>query len=1635
MSKDELPSINDILGDNNLPSYKDFLEKKEELPSVEEYITESNQNTVEEETQTIENADGESFLEVVDVVKAPEWAELVRLVNDVRKDIPQIPEIKSYDDELSNICEQITQIQTNFSLLDAKSDKITDLSAQNEEFEGKLTEIESKIPEIPEIRYYDEDIRFIYDKISRIKEDINNLPEVKYYEEDLKSLQERIEEVNKTIPTFPDWVQEAQEVPDFSWIGKNFSLIDDDFNKVQGHLDVIREKIDYQVNELTESLEKKEFEINVDIKRLTEELTDTSVVFNEVKENLYKEMRDCSVRLWEHHKEFKDDDRKLKKAILSEQNKLKQSLQKEIKEINEQSVKADESILNFFVDLKETVDSLPQVKYYDEDVSRIDEDILSIRKELKELSQLAYLIKTEQTELKENYLLNEPPSEKETAGNQTDPLTPLDQKFATLDDLASHYRLFINRITTQLATLGGGGEVRLEFLDDVDRDTAKVDGKFLKYQSSTGKWVGADASGGGVSEEASKLVLDARNNNVGYAITIGTPVYQTTFNSGQDRINIEEARASDSTTMPAKGVTTTDLDNNTNGQILVYGELEGVDTSAFEVADELFVAPGGGLTNTRPTDPSHLVQKIAVVLKKSASNGAILVYGAGRTNDVPNTISIGGSITASEFYGDGSNLTGITVGAGGTWSVDSVGINTVKNVGIGTTAKDGYKLYVEGDARVTGILTVGPASVTIDGINNRVTSDSFVGALTGSASSIGGVSSSFLLDYNNFTNTPTIPSDTGDLTNGAGFVTFTNNNQLTNGAGYITTSFTNTNQLTNGAGFITASDDIIGTAAGLSGSPNITVSAITATSGEFSGNVTIGGTLTYEDVNNIDSVGLVTARLGVNVTGGEITVGSAFSVGQAGVVTASSFVGNLTGSASSLGGVSSSFLLDYNNFTNTPTIPTNNNELTNGAGYITTSFTNTNQLTNGAGFVTFTNNNQLTNGAGYITTSFTNTNQLTNGAGFVTFTNNNQLTNGAGYITTSFTNTNQLTNGAGFITASDDITGTSAGLSGSPNITVGAITASSAEFSGNVTIGGTLTYDDVTNIDSLGIVTARTGVDVLSGGINVVGVSTISTGVGTVHVGLGSTALLVDGDARITGILTVGRGSVTIDGDNNTVTTGIVTITNSQVILGDNVTINASATGINSAPNVLYVAKDGSDSNNGTSIDNAKLTIASAVSIAQSGTTIKVLSGNYVESNPIELPAFTAVVGDDLRTVKVLPSTTDSDIFHVNKGCKLANMTFSGHVAPAAAVAFPSAGATNVGGGKWKGPYIQNCTSDTTTGTGIYIDGDKAEKTKSMNVDAFTQYNQGGVGVAVTNEGYAQLVSVFTICCDKAIAVHKGGQADLANSNCSFGTQGLVADGVSPEQFTGIVTASAAASQDNVTINVGAVTTRPYDGQVVYFDKLYKSVDTITITSGGSGYTSTPSVTISSPTGPNGEVATAFATLENGVVTEIDIISSGSQYDPTDTVTVTISAPDSGTTATATANLTDTYYTINSATPIVSGITTLTLAENLINTVGVGSTAYFFQQSKIVASSHTFEYIGSGNTITLATPKRGGVTIQANEVVSQNGGRVIYTSTDQAGNFRIGDDLQINQATGTISGRAFSKSLFSEMTPFILALS
>ena len=77
----------------------------------------------------------------------------------------------------------------------------------------------------------------------------------------------------------------------------------------------------------------------------------------------------------------------------------------------------------------------------------------------------------------------------------------------------------------------------------------------------------------------------------------------------------------------------------------------------------------------------------------------------------------------------------------------------------------------------------------------------------------------------------------------------------------------------------------------------------------------------------------------------------------------------------------------------------------------------------------------------------------------------------------------------GVVTATQ-FSGNATGLSGTPDITVRNITGVAATFT------GVLTYEDVTNIDSVGIITARTGIKVLAGGINAVGVVTATSFVG-----------------------------------------------------------------------------------------------------------------------------------------------------------------------------------------------------------------------------------------------------------------------------------------------------------------------------------------------------------------------------------------------------------------------------------------------------------------------------------------------------------------------------------------------------------
>ena len=559
--------------------------------------------------------------------------------------------------------------------------------------------------------------------------------------------------------------------------------------------------------------------------------------------------------------------------------------------------------------------------------------------------------------------------------------------------------------------------------------------------------------------------------------------------------------------------------------------------------------------------------------------------------------------------------------------------------------------------------------------------------------------------------------------------------------------------------------------------------------------------------------------------------------------------------------------------------------------------------------------------------------------------------------------------------------------------------------------------------------------------------------------------------------------------------------------------------------NIIYVSKYGNDDNDGRTEGSAKLTIGAAAEIAQGGDTIMVRSGFYVEENPIGLRTDVSITGQDLRLVTVCPQY-DDDVFYVRRGCLIENLSFAfsrnpfyvGQNTPivftkGAAVAFPPP--IGIGGarsgykepgpategitGRWRSPYIRNCTNFMSGSIGMKIDGDHATASdigadlKCMVCDSFTQYNENGIGVSITNNGYAQLVSIFTINSNIGIYCDTGGSCDLTNSNSSFGNYGLYAVGLGRTEFTGYVKNAPQnfgptitrtvngvdAGSDKVTFsNVRDVTPqqnfrRPFDGQTLFFEidlSRYPEADTtglpstiltspmkdvkeIKIKSGGSGFSAAtpPSMLIVDknsnfsqvPKGPQGIIAELSPNIdENGVIISVDVINSGRNYLPNQNLVVLVDGVDSSVNTPQNVFNVEMevitqpiYYAVDAATePTNTGETTVTFTTFIPYELFGGENVSVKRISRILTSSHSFEYIGTGTDINTATPFKGAVPIKENEVVALDGAQIPFTSTDQKGNFDIGEGFQVNQPTSTIRGRDFSKAIQAEVTPLILAL-
>jgi len=134
-----------------------------------------------------------------------------------------------------------------------------------------------------------------------------------------------------------------------------------------------------------------------------------------------------------------------------------------------------------------TVDSVKEKVFVDEEARKIIfERYGNLNQGFplpKEIQYDPNIIKKVQAQISEMKVANELEKDKMTGLKSID----------TLDKLTREFLNFKHVTSMQMGTIGGGGEVRLEFLDDVQKSTAVVDGKFLKYSSSAGKFIGADA--------------------------------------------------------------------------------------------------------------------------------------------------------------------------------------------------------------------------------------------------------------------------------------------------------------------------------------------------------------------------------------------------------------------------------------------------------------------------------------------------------------------------------------------------------------------------------------------------------------------------------------------------------------------------------------------------------------------------------------------------------------------------------------------------------------------------------------------------------------------------------------------------------------------------------------------------------------------------------------------------------------------------------------------------------------------------------------------------------------------------------------------------------------------------------------
>ena len=490
-----------------------------------------------------------------------------------------------------------------------------------------------------------------------------------------------------------------------------------------------------------------------------------------------------------------------------------------------------------------------------------------------------------------------------------------------------------------------------------------------------------------------------------------------------------------------------------------------------------------------------------------------------------------------------------------------------------------------------------------------------------------------------------------------------------------------------------------------------------------------------------------------------------------------------------------------------------------------------------------------------------------------------------------------------------------------------------------------------------------------------------------------------------------------------------------QLNNGQIIDISSVATG-----NTWHVAMNGNDNFKGDTPSSAKRTIRAAVAESQPGDSVVVHSGTYTEITPIIIPQNVQVQGSGERTCIIKPTTTSNNVFYVNNNSYVTGFKFIEYTG--AAVSFPT----------------------TTLETGTAQAGGANTITLNSGASTYTNYYNSMKVTITSGTGSGQSANIVSYNGTTKVATVDANWSTQPTSSSvySLGIPLRNSPASTSSRYTTYITGSPYIYNSSSITTTG--TGIKIDGDLATGNKSIISAQFTQVNSGGTGihvlndgYTQLVSIygifcdtaflAESGGTASMGNCNVNFGNkglVANGkgklaMSATVDVTSDEAAFTmnlssvtANSTLGITATIPYAGLIMKIDGDAAENYYSVVEATPLSGGVTTVTFQQTIANSFSNGTSVSFYQQSQLRASGQTFEYVGAGTSIN-ALPKLGGVANAAAQIIGIGEGAVFATSTDQSGNFVV-SDLTINQSTSTISGRTFSKSLFAEMTPYILAL-